>query len=84
VTPIAATAMVWVFILIPLLVVWAVGLVDIFRRDLPWGSKAGWTLVVVLLPVVGTVTYLLMRKPTEEEILRAQRRAAAARGPGPR
>jgi hypothetical protein len=70
-TPLAASAMVWVFILIPLLVIWVVGLVDIFRRDLPRSHKAGWTLVVLLLPVVGTITYFLLRKPTQAEIERA-------------
>jgi uncharacterized membrane protein YhaH (DUF805 family) len=71
VTPIAVSAMVWVFILIPLLVVWAVAFIDIFRRDLPAGRKAGWILVVVLLPVIGTITYFLMRKPSQAEIERA-------------
>lgn len=63
----------------PLLVVWAIGLIDIFRRDLPRGTKAAWVLIVVLLPVVGTVTYFLLRKPTEKEIRQAQQ-APAERG----
>ncbi len=68
---IATSAAVWVFILVPLLVIWAVGLIDIFRRDLPRGTKAAWILIVVLLPVVGTVAYFLLRKPTEKEIQEA-------------
>jgi len=79
VTPLATSAMVWVFILIPLLVVWTIGLVDIFRRDLPRGRKAAWILVVLLLPVVGTIVYFVLRKPTEAEIKRAQQ-AGADRG----
>ena len=71
--------MVWVFILLPLLVIWAVGLVDIFRRDLPRGTTAAWVLIVLLRPVIGTVTYFLLRKPTEKEIRQA-RDAAAANG----
>lgn len=78
-TPLATSAMVWVFILIPLLVVWGIGLMDIFRRDLPRGRKAGWILVVVLLPVVGTITYFLFRKPTEAEIKHAQQAGAERR-----
>jgi uncharacterized integral membrane protein len=75
---VAASAMVWVFILLPLLVIWVVGLVDIVRRDLPRGTKAAWAVIVVLLPVVGTIVYFLLRKPTEEEIrqTRQARRAA--------
>ena len=73
---VAASTMVWVFILLPLLVIWAVGLIDIFRRDLPRGTKAAWVLIVVLLPVVGTIAYFLLRKPTEEEIRQTRQRAA--------
>ena len=76
---VAASAMVWVFILLPLLVIWALGLIDIFRRDLPRGTKAAWAVIVVLLPVVGTVVYFLLRKPTEEEI-RQTRQARQAAG----
>ena len=76
----AASTAVWVFILVPVLVIWAVGLIDIFRRDLPRGTKAAWILIVVLLPIVGTITYFLLRKPTEEEIRQAQQAAATRRG----
>ena len=76
---VAASAMVWVFILLPLLVIWALGLFDIFRRDLPRGTKAAWAVIVVLLPVVGTIAYFLLRKPTEEEI-RQTRQARQAAG----
>ena len=69
--PIAATAFVWVFILIPLLVVYAIAIVDIVRRDMPGGTKAAWILLVLILPVIGTITYFVMRKPTEAEMRRA-------------
>ena len=76
----AASTAVWVFILVPVIVIWAVGLVDIFRRDLPRGTKAAWVLIVVLLPIIGTITYFLLRKPTEKEIEQARQAAAARRG----
>jgi Phospholipase_D-nuclease N-terminal len=76
---VAASAVVWVFILLPLLVIWAVGLIDIFRRDLPRGTTAAWVLIVVLLPVIGTITYFVLRKPTEKEIEQA-RQARQATG----
>lgn len=77
-TPIAAGIAVWVFILIPLLIVWAVGIVDIVRRDMPGSSKAAWILIVLILPLVGTITYFLLRKPSEAEV----RRAMGARAEG--
>jgi hypothetical protein len=57
----------------------ALGIVDIVRRHLSPAQTAGWILLVVLLPLVGTLVYFLLRKPTEEEIVRAQAAAAARR-----
>ena len=71
-TVIAASTAVWVFILIPFAVVWALGIVDIVRRPLSPVQTAGWILVVVLLPLIGTLIYFLLRKPTEEEMRHAQ------------
>jgi hypothetical protein len=73
VTPFAFLLVTWVFIVLPLLVVWAIGLVDILRRDYSWKRKTLWILVVLLLPVVGTITYFLVRKPTQAEIDEAVR-----------
>jgi hypothetical protein len=70
----AVSTAVWVFILLPLIVVWVIGLVDIARRDLPRGATAAWILIVMLLPVVGTVAYFLMRRPTEKRSGRRRRR----------
>ena len=67
-TVLAATAFTWIFILLPLLIIWAIGIYDILRRPLSRQTKAAWILIVVLLPVVGTLAYFLMRKPSEEEI----------------
>jgi hypothetical protein len=58
----------WIFIGIPLLVVWVLGIVDIVRRDMPSGTKAAWVVIVLLLPFVGTLAYFVLRKPTPEEI----------------
>ncbi len=83
-TPIAATAFVWVFILVPLLIVYALGIVDITRRDMPRSSKAAWILIVLLLPFVGTLTYFLMRKPTETEVRRSMQARAENRQERPK
>jgi hypothetical protein len=67
-TVVAATAFTWIFILIPLLVIWGIGIYDILRRPLSRQAKAAWILIVVLLPVIGTIAYFVLRKPSEEEI----------------
>jgi hypothetical protein len=75
-TPVAASAFVWVFILVPLLVVWVIGLVDIVRRPLSRQATAAWIVVVLVFPFIGTLVYFLLRKPTQEE-LRLHRAARA-------
>ena len=77
-TTFAATTFTWIFVLLPLLIIWAIGLYDIFRRKISRQAKAAWALIVVLLPVIGTLAYFLLRKPSEEEI----RLAVEARGDG--
>jgi hypothetical protein len=78
-TPLAASAFVWVFILLPLIVVWAIGVVDIVRRPLSLPATAAWIVIVLVLPLIGTLVYLLLRKPTQEEL--RLRRAAIGDAP---
>jgi hypothetical protein len=75
-TPLAASTFVWVFILLPLIVVWAIGVVDIVRRPLSRPATAAWIVIVLVLPFIGTLVYFLLRKPTQQEI-ELQRAAAA-------
>jgi hypothetical protein len=47
---------------IPLAIVWAGALIDIFRRDdLSGPSKALWVVCVIVLPFLGTLIYLVTR-----------------------
>ena len=61
----------WLLLIyIPLLLVWGFALVDIFRRyDLNGWMKALWVACVILVPFLGTLIYLLFRRPgaTPEE-----------------
>ena len=67
--------MIW-FVAVPLLIVWAIGVIDIVRRPLSGSAKAGWIALVLLLPFVGTIVYFALRKPSKEEgMLRAQAEA---------
>ena len=76
---IAATTATWVFILIPLLIVWVIGIFDILRSNLGRSRKAAWIVIVLILPVIGTIVYFATRKPTDKEIAEI----AAARGHHP-
>lgn len=49
-------------IFIPLLVIWTLAVVDLFRRDdLASATKALWLVVVIVLPFLGTLVYLIFR-----------------------
>ena len=62
-----------------ILICWVLGLVDIAKRpDLDRGKRSAWILIVVLLPVVGTIAYFISRPTLPEERDRAVR--AATRG----
>jgi hypothetical protein len=57
-------------IYIPLLLIWGFSILDIFRRDdIGGGLKAVWLFVVILVPLFGTLVYLIFRRPgaTQEE-----------------
>ena len=56
---------------------------DIVRSHRSGWTTAGWLLAVILLPVIGSIVYWIVRKPTEKEIRRAQAsRGGAAGRPG--
>ena len=51
-----------ILIFLPLALVWAGALLDIFRRDDMGGiSKALWVATVILVPFLGTLVYLIAR-----------------------
>ncbi len=71
---------------IALLFIWiwiAIGvIVDIFRsRDLSGWGKAGWLLLIIILPLIGVLIYLIARghKMTEHAVSHAQEQDAAFR-----
>ena len=50
-------------------------LTDVFRsRDMSGWGKAGWTIFVIFLPMIGILTYLIVRGPSMHE--RSERQAA--------
>jgi hypothetical protein len=78
-TPIAMSTMALVFIGIPVAIAWVAGLVDIFRHPMPTGQRVLWIAIVIVLPVIGTIAYFTLRKPTEREVKAAQAAAAERR-----
>ncbi len=53
--------MIVMFVFIPLILLWTFALVDLFvRRDIRW-RKVMWLLLIVFIPLFGTLIYLLVR-----------------------
>jgi Phospholipase_D-nuclease N-terminal len=51
-----------VFVWVALISFWVFAMVDLFlRRDLSGWSKALWLLLIIFLPVLGTVIYFIAR-----------------------
>src|SRR6476469_4137752 len=73
----------WFFIWIAALVVWFRCLLDLFRdSSLSGWGKAGWTLVLILIPWVGALIYIIARGRSMAERQRtdlAQQQAAQER-----
>jgi uncharacterized membrane protein len=47
---------------IGLFLTWSISIWDIFRRhDLSGGAKAGWFVLVIIIPFIGTIIYLMVR-----------------------
>ena len=60
-------SLVWGAIALALLIVWAISIYDIVRRPLGRKRTAAWILIVVILPVVGSIAYWATRKPEPGE-----------------
>ncbi|HSP38139.1 MAG TPA: PLDc N-terminal domain-containing protein [Frankiaceae bacterium] len=60
----------WIaFVVIPLALLWGYCLVDIFvRRDLSGWARLGWLIGVLVLPLLGALTYLAVR-PTPVDVV---------------
>jgi uncharacterized membrane protein len=59
----------WLLVIfVPIGLVWIAAMLDLFHRaDLTGVAKAGWLLVVLVLPIVGTLIYLIVRPRAVEQ-----------------
>ena len=56
--------MLWGLVAFLWVIIWALTLVDLFRRDWGSGKKAAWAIIMLLLPVIGVLAYLIVRPPS--------------------
>jgi len=58
------------------LLVWALTVFDLFRRDWSVLKKVLWALGMLIFPVVGVIAYLIVRPPAASDV----NAVAASRG----
>ena len=50
------------FVFVPLIMLWAFSLVDLFfRKDLRGWSTVLWLVFIIFIPIIGPLIYLLVR-----------------------
>ena len=60
---------------IPVLILWGYAVVSLISRpDLGIGAKLLWLLVIILLPLIGSILYFMLRPAPQEQHRRAQAR----------
>jgi Phospholipase_D-nuclease N-terminal len=60
---------------IPVLILWGYAIVSLVgRRDLGIGAKLLWLLAILLLPLIGSILYFMLRPAPQEQNRRAQAR----------
>jgi hypothetical protein len=76
-------AVIFVFVWIPLVLLWAFALVDVFtHKGLSGLAKVLWALLIVFLPVIGMLIYFVARPPRPEEWATSEY-SSYAPGPSP-
>jgi hypothetical protein len=56
----------WFFVLIAAFSIWIWAFFDVFKdHTLGGGAKAGWVVLLIILPAVGVLIYLIVRDPAK-------------------
>ena len=65
---------------IPVLILWGYAIVSLVGRpDLDIGAKLLWLLGILILPIIGSILYFMLRPAPQEQHRRAQARQKAHR-----
>jgi hypothetical protein len=76
----ALTGAQWILMIvfiIPVLILWGYAIVSLVgRRDLGIGGKLLWLLGILVLPIIGSILYFMLRPAPQEQNRRAQARHA--------
>jgi hypothetical protein len=69
----------WIIVIPIVAVVVALTIYDIFRHHMGGWASAGWVLLVVILPLIGSIIWWAARKPLPGDVEAAYRAEAEVR-----
>jgi hypothetical protein len=73
----------WIVILcflVPVVILWGYAIISLFgRHDLGIGGKLLWLLGILIVPLIGSITYFMLRPAPQEQNRRTQARQKQAR-----
>ena len=68
----------WILLIvfvIPVLILWGYAIISLVARpDLGIGAKLIWLVAILILPIIGSILYFMMRPAPQEQHRRAQAR----------
>ncbi len=68
----------WVLLvafIIPVLILWSYAIISLVgRHDLGIGGKLAWLVAILVLPIIGSILYFMLRPAPQEQNRRAQAR----------
>jgi Phospholipase_D-nuclease N-terminal len=66
------STLIWATIAVAVAIMWGIGIVDIVRRHLGAKKTVAWLLIVLILPVLGTILYWVLREPDAGDLERVE------------
>ena len=60
-------SLLWILLFCVVALVWVLSIADIIRQRYSGWTTAGWLVLILVLPIVGSVIYWLVRQPTRAE-----------------
>ena len=58
----------WITVTVLAVIVAILSLVDIIRSRYSTGATIGWAVLVIVLPLIGSIIYWSLRKPSQRDL----------------
>jgi len=55
--------MIYSLVSLAILVIWIVALVDLLKSNTDTNTKILWAVIIILLPILGTILYFVIQRP---------------------